>query len=138
MITMFAARLLCVLAVLAPVVLALQLTQAAAEAQLAPLQRAPSYERQQTRINAWTVGLAAGLIEGAPSRPAVEMAHVVDDGTNLLVLPVVSLGTTERLYLRGADLAIVSSAACALLVHAERLECLEKLSREIVPPSPPA
>src|SRR5258708_6919180 len=54
MITMFAARLLCVLAVLAPVVLALQLTQAAAEAQLAPLQRAPSYERQQTRINAWT------------------------------------------------------------------------------------
>ena len=138
MITMFAARLLCVLAVLAPVVLALQLTQAAAEAQLAPLQRAPSYERQQTRINAWTVGLAAGLIEGASSRPAMEMAHVVDDGTNLLVLPVVSLGTTERLYLRGADLAIVNSAACALLAQAERLECLEKLSREIAPWSPPA
>ena len=133
MITMFAARLLCGLAVLAPVVLALQPTRAAAQAQLAPVQRAPTYERQQKRINAWTVGLAAGLIEGAPSRPAVEMARVVDDGTNLLVLPVVSLGTAERLYLRGADLAIVNSAACALLAQAERLECLEKLSREIAP-----
>ena len=69
-------------------------------------------------------------------RPAVEMAHVVDDGTNLLVLPIVSLGTTERLYLRGADLAIINSGACALLAQAERLECLEKLSRDIAPPPP--
>ena len=108
MITMFAARLLCV-AVLAPVVLALQPTQAAAQAQLAPVQ-------------------------GAPLRPAVEMARVVDDGTNLLVLPIVRLGTTERLYVRGADLAIVNSGACSLLAQAERLECLEKLSRDIAPP----
>ena len=134
MITMFAARLLCVLAVLAPVVLALQPSQAAAQAQLAPVQRAPSYERQQERINAWAVGLAAGPIEGAPSRLAVEMARVVDDGANLLVLPIVRLGTTERLYLRGADLAIVNSGACSLLAKAERLECLEKLSRDIAPP----
>jgi hypothetical protein len=138
MITMFATRLLCGLAVLAPVVLPLPPTQAAAQAQLAQVQRAPTYERQQKRINAWTVGLPAGLIEGAPSRPAVEMARVLDDGTNLLVLPVVSLGTTERLYLRGADLAIVNSAGCALLAQAERLECLEKLFRDIAPPPPPA
>ena len=101
------------------------------------MQRAPSYERQQKRIDSWTVGLA-GLIEGAPLRPAVEMAHVVDDGTNLLVLPIVRLGTTERLYVRGADLTIINSGACSLLSQAERLECLEKLSREIAPPSPPA
>ena len=113
MITMFAARLLCGLAVLAPVVLALPPTQAAAQAQLAPVQR-------------------------APLRPAVEMARVVDDGTNLLVLPIVRLGTTERLYVRGADLAIVNSGACSLLVQAERLECLEKLSRDIAPPPRPA
>ncbi len=138
MITMSAARLLCGLAVLAPVVLALQPTQASAQAQLAPLQRAPSYERQQKRVNAWTVGLAAGPIEGALSRPAVEMARVVDDGTNLLVLPIVRLGTTEKLYLRGADLAIVNSGACALLAQPERLECLEKLSRDIAPPLRPA
>ena len=138
MTTMFTARLLCGLAVLAPVVLALQPTQAAAQAQLAPVQRAPTYERQQKKINAWTVGFTAGLIEGAPSRLAVERARVVDDGTNLLVLPIVRLGTTERLYVRGADLVIINSGACALLAQAERLECLEKLSREIAPPSPPA
>jgi hypothetical protein len=109
MITMFAARLLCVLAVLAAAVPALQPTQAAAQAQLAPVQR-------------------------APLRPAVERARVVDDGTNLLALPIASLGTTERLYLRGADLAIVNSGACSLLAQAERLECLEKLSRDIAPP----
>ena len=110
MITMLAARLVCVLAVLAPVALALQPTPAAAQAQLAP------------------------VIASAPLRPAVEMARVVDDGTNLLVLPIVRLGTTERLYLRGADLAIVNAGACSLLAQAERLECLEKLSRDIAPP----
>jgi hypothetical protein len=113
MTAMFAARLLCGLAVLAPVVLALPPTRAAAQAQLAPAQRAPLH-------------------------PAVQMARVVDDGTNLLVLPIVRLGTTERLYLRGADLAIVNSGACSLLAQAERLECLEKLSRDIAPSPHPA
>ena len=137
MTTMFTTRLLCGLAVLAPVVLALQPTRAGAQAQLAPVQRAPTYERQQKKINAWTVGFTAGLIEGAPSRLAVERARVVDDGTNLLVLPIVRLGTTERLYVRGADLAIVNAGACSLLAQAERLECLEKLSHDIAPPPRP-
>jgi hypothetical protein len=114
-------------------VLALQPTQADAQGQSAPAPRAPTYEQQQGKINAWTVGLAAGLIEGAPSRLAVEMARVVDDGTNLLVLPIIRLGTTERLYLRGADLAIINAGACSLLAQAERLECLEKLSRDNAP-----
>jgi len=138
MITMFAARLLYVLAVLAPVVLALQPPHADAQGQPAPVQRVPTYTEQQEKINAWTVGLAAGLIEGAPLRLAAEMARVVDDGANLLVLPIVTLGTTEKLYLRGADLAIVNSGACSLLARAERLECLEKLSRDIAPPPRPA
>jgi hypothetical protein len=56
MTTMFTTRLLCGLCVLAPVVLALQPARAAAQAQLAPVQRAPTYERQQKKINAWTVG----------------------------------------------------------------------------------
>ena len=113
MIAMFSARLLCGLTVLAPVVLALQPTPAAAQAQLAP-------------------------VLGAPLRRAVEIARVVDDGTNLLVLPIVRLGTTERLYVRGADLAIVNAGACSLLAEAERLECLEKLFRDIAPPPRPA
>jgi TRAP-type uncharacterized transport system substrate-binding protein len=103
---LFAARLLCVLTVSAPVVLALPATRADA-------QRAPTYEQQQEKINAWTVGLAAGLIEGAPLRLASEMARVVDDGANLHVLPIVTRGPTENLnsllYLRGVDLAIISA-----------------------------
>ena len=67
------------------------------------------------KINAWTVGLAAGLIEGAPLRLAAEMARVVDDGDNLHVLPIVTRGPTENLnsllYLRGIDLAIINSDA---------------------------
>ena len=99
MIALSAARLLYVLAVLAPLVLALQATQAAA-----------------------TVGLATGP----------------RDGANAPVLSVVRLGTTDKLYVRGADLAIVNSGACALLAQAERLECLEKLSDDIAPPLRPA
>src|ERR1700716_2071816 len=113
MITMFAARISCVLAVLAPLVLALQPTHADAQGQPAPVQRVPTYTEQQEKINAWTVGLAAGLIEGAPLRLAAEMARVVDDGDNLHVLPIVTRGPTENLnsllYLRGVDLAIISS-----------------------------
>jgi TRAP-type uncharacterized transport system substrate-binding protein len=64
-------------------------------------------------VNAWTVGLAGGLIEGAPIRLAAEMARVVDDGDNLHVLPVVTRGPTENvnslLYLRGIDAAIINS-----------------------------
>src|SRR5437773_9643685 len=103
---LFAARLLCVLTVSAPLGLALPSTRAAA-------QRAPTYTQQQEKINAWTVGLAAGLIEGAPLRLASEIARVVDDGVNLHVLPIVTRGPTENvnslLYLRGVDLTIINS-----------------------------
>ena len=72
-----------------------------------------NFGAQQEKINAWTVGLAAGLIEGAPLRLASEMARVVDDGANLHVLPIVTRGPTENLnsllYLRGVDLAIINS-----------------------------
>ena len=115
MIMMFAARLLGVLAVLAPLAVALQPTQADAQGQGGPVQRAPTYTEQQDKMNAWTIGLAAGLIEGAPLRLAAEMARVVDDGANLLVLPIVTRGPTENLnsllYLRGVDLAIINSDA---------------------------
>jgi len=64
-------------------------------------------------VNAWTVGLAGGLLEGAPIRLAAEMARVVDDGDNLHVLPVVTRGPTENvnslLYLHGIDMAIINS-----------------------------
>ena len=37
-----------------------------------------TYEQQQEKINARTVGVAAGRIEGAPIRLAAEMARVVE------------------------------------------------------------
>jgi TRAP-type uncharacterized transport system substrate-binding protein len=65
--------------------------------------------------NAWTVGLAGGQLEGAPIRFAAEIARVVDDGPNMLVLPIVTRGPVENLNallnLRGVDMAIVNSDA---------------------------
>src|SRR5918998_2682385 len=67
------------------------------------------------KLNAWTVGLAGGLLEGAPIRFAAEIARVVDDGDALHVLPVVTRGPAENvealLYLRGIDAAIINSDA---------------------------
>jgi hypothetical protein len=60
----------------------------------------------------WTVGLAGRLLEGAPIRPASEMARVADDGDNLHVVPVVTRGAAENvssLYLRGIDAAIINA-----------------------------
>lgn len=77
--------------------------------------RAPPPSTEQEKMNAWTVGLAAGLLEGAPLRLGAEMARVVDDGPNLHLLPIVTRGATENLnsllYLRGVDTAIINSDA---------------------------
>jgi hypothetical protein len=65
------------------------------------------------KINAWTVGLAAGQLEGAPIRFATDIARVVDDGNNLHVLPIVTRGPAENvealLYLKGVDAAIINA-----------------------------
>jgi TRAP-type uncharacterized transport system substrate-binding protein len=73
----------------------------------------PTENTLTERINRWTVGLAGGLLEGAPIRLATEIARVVNDGENLHVLPIVTRGPTENvndlLYLKGVDMAIISS-----------------------------
>lgn len=67
------------------------------------------------RVNAWTVGLAGGLLEGAPIRFATEIARAVNDGSEMHVLPIVTRGPTENvndlLYLKGVDAAIINSDA---------------------------
>ena len=66
----------------------------------------------KNKINEWTVGLAGGLLEGAPIRLATEIARVVNDGENMHVLPIVTRGPTENvndlLYLKGVDMAIIT------------------------------
>jgi TRAP-type uncharacterized transport system substrate-binding protein len=65
------------------------------------------------RINAWTVGLAGGFIEGAPLRLAAEIARVTNEEDKLHVLPIVTRGATENinslLYLKGIDAAIINT-----------------------------
>ncbi|SDJ00380.1 TRAP-type uncharacterized transport system, substrate-binding protein [Bradyrhizobium lablabi] len=65
------------------------------------------------RINAWTVGLAGGFIEGAPLRLAAEIARVVNEQDKLHVIPIVTQGATENvnslLYLKGVDAAIINT-----------------------------
>src|SRR5450432_1141397 len=65
------------------------------------------------RLNAGTIGLAGGLLEGAPIHFATEIARVVNDGGAVHVLPIVTRGPTENvndlLYLRGVDTAIINS-----------------------------
>ncbi len=72
---------------------------------------AATEQAHKDRINAWTLGLAAGRLEGAPILFASELARVLDDGDNMRVLPIVTRGPFDNvydlLYLRGVDAAIV-------------------------------
>ena len=112
----FRTRFLLPFAALASFVLTMQPASVDAQTQRGRTPRTvASSEVQKEKMNAWTVGLAAGLLEGAPIRLAAEIARVVDDGPNLLVLPIVTRGPVENmnalLYLRGVDMAIVNSDA---------------------------
>jgi len=119
--TRFSRRRLLLLAALIALAPFLQQDGLCAQTMRAEGQNAPAPRRnqaqmsEQEKMNAWTVGMAGGLIEGAPLRLAAEMARVVDDGPNLHVLPIVTRGATENLnsllYLRGIDTAIINSDA---------------------------
>src|SRR4029077_13693973 len=92
-------RPLLLLAALAPLFLLVQSSSAEAWTKNARTQSVRPVRNEpppQVTMNAWTVGLAGGLIEGTPIRLAAEIARVVDDGDNLHVLPVVTRGATEN------------------------------------------
>src|SRR5262245_50665945 len=111
---MFSKRHLLLLAGFALLVQALPTASLNAQSGPSP-RRAANYAMEKEKLNAWTVGLAGGLLEGAPLRLASEMARVVDDGPTLHLLPIVTRGATENLnsllYLRGVDTAIINSDA---------------------------
>ena len=88
----------------------------ASSAQSPKTQNAPAARSEQQirdRVNAGTVGLAGGLLEGAPIRFATEIARVVNESNQIHVLPIVTRGPTENvndlLYLKGVDLAIINT-----------------------------
>jgi TRAP-type uncharacterized transport system substrate-binding protein len=106
-------------AVLSRILLILALTSLfridGANAQAIPksLQQGGSDAAIKGRKNAWTVGIAGGIIDGTYMRFADELAKVLDDGDNLRILPMVSYGAASNLddllYLRGVDLAVTQS-----------------------------
>jgi TRAP transporter TAXI family solute receptor len=63
--------------------------------------------------NAWTVGVAGGLMSGTYMTFADELAKALDDGDNLRILPIVTYGAASNiddlLYLRGVDVAVTQS-----------------------------
>jgi NMT1-like family len=90
-----------------------QTSSGSTEPRLATAARRAVEVHEIEKLNAWTVGLAAGQLEGAPIRFATDIARVADDGDNLHVLPIVTRGPTENvealLYLRGVDVAVINS-----------------------------
>ena len=87
----------------------------ASEARAPELRSASDEAAIKTRMNQWTVGLAAGLPDGGFVRFASEMARTMDDGDNMRLIPMVTRGTTSNiadlLYLRGVDVAITYADA---------------------------
>src|ERR1700719_796750 len=83
---------------------------AEAGARNAPTAAANGEGVKAAHINNWTVGIAAGLLEGSFIRFASELAKALDDGENLRILPIVTYGAVENiadlLYLKGVDIAI--------------------------------
>jgi TRAP-type uncharacterized transport system substrate-binding protein len=89
------------------------------------------------KLNSWTIGLAAGQLEGAPLRFASELARVLDDGDNMRVLPIVTRGIFDNiydlLYLRGIDAAIVYGDVLEHFRTNTRIGTLEQRVNYIMP-----
>src|SRR6266480_93690 len=98
---------------IAILILLFQINFATAQAIPKSIQQGGNESTIKERKNAWTVGIAGGLIDGTYMRFADELAKVLDDGDNLRILPMVSYGAASNLddllYLRGVDLAITQS-----------------------------
>jgi TRAP-type uncharacterized transport system substrate-binding protein len=85
--------------------------------------------------NEWTVGIAAGLLEGANIRFASEMAKVLDDRPNLRVLPMVTYGALgnveDLLYLKGVDVTITSADVLEEYIHKGTLANIKERIRYV-------
>src|SRR5215468_181395 len=89
-----------------------QLAQAPAQPPRRAVPAKPSYSELKDKYNKWTIGLAAGLYEGAGTRMAAELAKALEDDDNMRVLPLLTKGlftnVYDLLYLKGIDVAIVN------------------------------
>ena len=80
-------------------------------------------EGGKSRINQFTIGLAAGLPEGAPLRFGAELARALNQGDEMRILPIVTRGIFDNfadlLQLRGVDAAIIYGDT---LLHFDKVE----------------
>ena len=69
--------------------------------------------RLRNELNEWALSIAAGKLGDTSSKMAAELSRVLDDGNNLLLLPILTRGPSSNLhallYLRGIDLAVVNA-----------------------------
>lgn len=88
-------------------------TRAHAQAIPKSLEEGGTENALKARRNAWTVGVAGGILSGTYMTFAAELAEVLDDGDNLRVLPIATYGAASNLddllYLRGVDVAVTQS-----------------------------
>jgi TRAP-type uncharacterized transport system substrate-binding protein len=65
------------------------------------------------RKNAWTVGIAGGIVDGTFFRFAEDMRRLLDDGDEMRIMPIVTRGSASNiddlLYVRGIDVAVTQS-----------------------------
>ena len=77
------------------------------------LQQGGPDAEMKVRKNAWTVGIAGGIVEGTFFRFAEDMRKVVDDGDEMRVMPIVTRGASSNiedlLYVKGIDIAVTQS-----------------------------
>ena len=89
-----------------------------------------SEQEMKDRINAWTVGVAAGNGSGTAFQFVEEMRRVTDDGDNMRVLPIITRGVPanldDLLYLRGVDLAIAQADAFEYFRTERKIANLDK------------
>jgi TRAP-type uncharacterized transport system substrate-binding protein len=90
-----------------------------------------------SRVNAWTIGIVGGLLEGSFLRFAAELGKSLDDGENMRVLPIVSYGAVENvndlLYLKGVDIAITNADVFSEFKKQKRASNIEKRINYISP-----
>jgi TRAP transporter TAXI family solute receptor len=76
-------------------------------------------DAMRERVNAGTVGIVSGGINGTYIRIAAELASVLDNGDTLRILPLVGKGSVQNiadiLFLKGIDIGIVQSDVLAYI-----------------------
>ncbi|WP_236024648.1 TAXI family TRAP transporter solute-binding subunit [Arenibaculum pallidiluteum] len=89
-------------------------------------------DQPSDRVNAGTVGIVSGGVEGTYVRIAADLAAVLDDGDRLRILPVLGKGSVQNLgdilHLRGIDIGIVQSD---VLAYARRENLFPNLANRV-------